>query len=115
MPLSPDEQRTLEQIENELAREAPALATTFAATRLPSSSGPRFPLSAVHTVVLVVLLVVLLVAHPLALLLGPAGVGILTAALIVPWLVSAARPRTGLPAHRFRGRRAGAWLSGSSG
>ncbi|WP_308259505.1 DUF3040 domain-containing protein [Pseudonocardia sp. H11422] len=97
MPLSPREQRILAGIEDQLGQMDPALAATFARTRLPSSSPRRwfprwFPLPAAHTGLLVL---VLLVAHPLALELGPAGVGLLTAAMVVPWMVSAAWAGTG--------------------
>ena len=91
MPLSPREQRILTGIENELGEKDPALAATFTRAPLPASSWRRFPLSAVHTCLLIAALLTLVVLHPLALKLGAAGLGILTGVLILPWLVSASR------------------------
>lgn len=109
MALSPREEKILAGIEDQLGQKDPALAATFARTRLPSSSARRclprwFPLSAAHTGLLVLVLLVLVVAHPLAIELGPAGVGLLTAVLVVPWMVSAARAGAGMPI-RLRKRR----------
>jgi hypothetical protein len=95
MPLSPREQRILAGIENELDAADPGLAATLAQPRALSLLGQRYPLSASHTWLLVLALVMLVLLHPLALDLGPIAVGMLTAALIVPWLVSAARAVTG--------------------
>jgi hypothetical protein len=91
MPLSPREQRILAGIENDLGEADPALTAAFARARLRSAFWRRYPLSACHTCLLIVALLALIVLNPLALQLGPAGVGILTAVLIVPWLVSASR------------------------
>jgi hypothetical protein len=110
MSLAPREQRILAGIENELGETDPALTAAFARARLRSSFWQRFPLSARHTCLLIVALLALIVLSPRALQLGPAGVGILTALLIVPWLVSASRgrrdgddaPRT--PPHGSAGR-----------
>ena len=97
MTLSPQERRILAGIEDDL-RSDPDLATRFARSALPST--PRllapgwFPLATAHVMVLVLLLVVLVVAHPIALWAGPAGLGLLTAMLTVPWLVRVARAGT---------------------
>lgn len=111
MSLAPREQRILAGIENELGETDPALTAAFARARLRSSTWQRFPLSARHMWLLIVALLAQIVLAPVALQLGPAGVGILTALLIVPWLVSASRagrrdgdgaPRT--PRHGSAGR-----------
>jgi hypothetical protein len=111
MPLSPREQRILAGMENELGEADPALTAAFARARLRSSFW-RYPLSARHTCLLIVALLAQIVLSPLALQLGPAGVGILTALLIVPWLVSASQagrrdgddaPRTPQPGSADRG------------
>lgn len=91
MSLSPREQRILAGIETELGENDPALAATFTQAQLPSSFEQRFPLSPRHTCLLVLALLTLIILHPLALQLGAVGLGILTGALIVPWLVSATR------------------------
>jgi hypothetical protein len=91
MSLSPREQRILAGIENELGEKDPALAATFTQARLPASFWQRFPLSARHTCLLVLALLTLVVLHRFALELGAVGLGILTGALIVPWIISASR------------------------
>jgi hypothetical protein len=112
MPLSPRELRILAGIENELGESDPALTAAFARARLRSSFWQWYPLSARHTCLLIVALLAQIVLSPLALQLGPAGVGILTALLIVPWLVSASQagrrdgddaPRTPQPGSADRG------------
>jgi hypothetical protein len=137
MPLSPREQRILAGIEIELGEADPALTAAFARARLRSSFWQWYPLSARHTCLLIVALLAQIVLSPLALQLGPAGVGILTVLLVVPWLVSASRavrrdgddapraPRPGSAAHGRSDdvgdpltrlfRRAGPWLRGSCG
>lgn len=104
MALSPREQRILAAIEQDLGQQDPALAKTFAKTRLPSSGEHRtvvqwFPLSLVHTGLLVLILIVLVAAHPVTVELGLPWVGLFTAVLIVPWLLSATR-HTALVAKR---------------
>lgn len=89
MSLAPREQRVLAGIENELGETDPALTAAFVRARLRSSVWQRFPLSARHTCLLIVALLAQIVLSPLALQLGPAGVGIPTALLIVSLLVSA--------------------------
>jgi len=91
MRLSPRERRILATIEDELQRDDPALAVAFAETRLPSLSRQRFPLSTAHVCLLVLALLTLILLHSIALGLGPAGSGVLTGALILPWLISASR------------------------
>ena len=93
MPLSPREQRILAGIANELGEADPGFTAEFTRARLRSSLWQRYPLSARHTCLLIVALLAQIVFNPLALQLGAAGVGILTALLIVPWLVSASRAR----------------------
>jgi hypothetical protein len=137
MPLSPREQRLLAGIENNLGESDPALTATLTRARLRSSFWQRYPLSARHTCLLLVALLAQIVLSPLALQLGPAGLGMLTALLIVPWLVSASRagrrngddaptaPRPGSAGHGRSHdvgdpltrlfRRAGPWLHGSCG
>ena len=105
MRLSPRERRILATIEDELERNDPALAVTFAETRLPLSFRQRFPLSTARVGLLVLALLTLILLHSVALGLGPAGSGVLTGALILPWLISASRANT-VAASRFRRRRA---------
>jgi Protein of unknown function (DUF3040) len=99
MSLSRREQQILAGIENELGEKDPELAAALTQIRLPASFWQRFPLSRAHTSLLILALLTLVVLHSLALELGAVGLGILTAALIVPWMVSASRAgggRTGL-------------------
>src|SRR6476469_9917340 len=105
MRLSPRERRILATIEDELQRDDPALAVAFAETRLPSLSRQRFPLSTAHVCLLVLALLTLILLHSIARGLGPAGSGVLTGALILPWLISASRANA-TAASRFRRRRA---------
>lgn len=107
MPLSPREQRILAGIERDLGQEDPALATTFATTRTPSSAVRRevrrwFPLSLVDTGLLVLILVVLVAAYPAGVELGLPWVGLLTAVLVVPWLLRTARSGPSAPVVRRR-------------
>jgi hypothetical protein len=94
MRLSARERRILAAIEDELERNDPALAVTFAETRLPLSFRQRFSLSTAHVCLLVLALLTLVLLHSIALGLGPAGLGVLTGALILPWLISASRANT---------------------
>jgi DUF3040 family protein len=112
MPLSPREQRILAGIENRLGESDPALTATFARSRLRSAFWQWYPLSARGTWLLVAALLALVVLSPLALQLGPVGLGLLTAVLIVPWLVSVScadrrdgddPPRTPRPGSAGRG------------
>jgi hypothetical protein len=77
MRLSPRERRILATIEDEFERDDAALAVAFAETRFPSLSAGW----------------------------ATAGSGVLTAALILPWLISASRANATAPP-RFRRRRA---------
>jgi hypothetical protein len=104
MRLSPHERRILAAIEDELERKDPALAVTFAETRLPLSFRQRFPLSKAHLLLLFLVLLAVVLLHSIALGLGPAGLGVLTGALILPWLISASRANTAV-ASRIRRRR----------
>jgi hypothetical protein len=75
MRLSLRERRILGTIEDELQRNDPALAATFAETRWPASFRRRFPLSKAHVFLLVLALLALVLLHSIALGLGPAGLG----------------------------------------
>jgi hypothetical protein len=103
MRLSLRERRILAAIEDELQRNDPALAVTFAETRWPLSFRRWFPLSRASVGLLVLALLVLVLLHSIALGLGPAGLGVLTGVLILPWLFSASRANTVMPLH-FRRR-----------
>lgn len=89
MPLSPHEQRILTAIENELSEKDPTLVATFINTRWSSPALQRFPLSARHTGLLILVLLALVLLHTLVPQLGLAGLAILTGMLIVPWIVNA--------------------------
>jgi hypothetical protein len=106
MRLSARERRILGAIEDDLQKTDPALAVTFAESRWSWSSRRWFPLSRAHVGQLVLALLALVLLNSIALGLGPAGLGVLTGALILPWLVNASRANTTLPARcrRRRGR-----------
>jgi hypothetical protein len=104
MRLSLRERRILATIEDELHRNDPALAVNFAETRWPLSFRRRFPLSRARVCLLILALLALVLLHSVALALGPAGLAVLTGALILPWLISASRANTTV-ALRFRRRR----------
>jgi hypothetical protein len=91
MTLSAREQRILAEIEDQLNQSDPALSDLFSCRRLPPVVGRWHVLSPARLGLLVVVLVALVLAHPLAARWGATGVGLLTAALVVPWLVRAAR------------------------
>jgi hypothetical protein len=84
MSLRPQEQQILIGIEDQLCRNGPALADLFARHPPPSVGREYFRPSAL----LSLLVVVLVLAYPLAALGGPAAVGLLTAVLIVPWMAA---------------------------
>jgi hypothetical protein len=104
MRLSPRERKILAAMEDELEKNSPALAVTFAETRLPLSFRQRFPLSKAHVFILFLVLLAVVLLHSIALGLGPAGLGVLTGAVILPWLISASRANTAV-ASRMRRRR----------
>jgi hypothetical protein len=104
MRLSLRERRILAKIEEELEINDPALAVTFAETRLKASFWRRLLLLEAHVCLLVLALLTLVLLHSVALGLGPAGLGVLTGALILPWLISASRAKATV-ATRFRRRR----------
>jgi hypothetical protein len=99
MSLRPQEHQILVGIEDQLSRNDPALADLFARHPPPSVGRDYFRPSALLS--LLVVLVVLVLAYPLAALGGPAAVGLLTAVLIVPWMAACvgalARGRTPQP------------------
>jgi hypothetical protein len=102
MRLSLRERRILATIEDELNRNDPALAVTFAETRWPLSFRRQFPLSRARVCLLILALLALVLLQSIALGLGPAGLAVLTGALILPWLISASRANTTLPLRRRR-------------
>lgn len=92
MPLTPYELRALADIERELGTEDPALAAALRMGRRPSPIRREVPFWAGQLWVLVMLLAALAL-HPLLFELGVVGIGLLTVALALPWLVHAARRR----------------------
>jgi hypothetical protein len=89
MPLSPRERRILAEIEDHLSQKDPELSDLF---RRPPPAVPQgSPLSAGGIGRLAVVLLTLVLVHPLAAAWGAGGVGLLTAALVVPWVVVTAR------------------------
>ncbi len=89
MSISPRERQILSAIEHELRAEDPALVAALAEAREPVRR--RFPLPAGHLLLLILALLALITVGPLVLHLGVVALAILTAALIVPWVVSASR------------------------
>jgi len=85
MSLRPHEQRILASVEGQLSRDDPALADLFARHPPPTAGRDYFRPSALLGL-LVVVLVVLVLAYPLAAPGGPGAVALLTAVLIVPWV-----------------------------
>ena len=85
VPLTPYEQRALATVEDRLGTDDPDLASALRRGR-PASELRRWvrPLVALAVVALV------LAVHPLVVELDPLGVGLLTGALVLPWLVYAA-------------------------
>ena len=107
MSQSPHEQRILVGIEDPLSRNDPALVGLFsrhAFARHPAlAAGRTYVRSLALLGLLVVVLVALMLASPLATLGRSAAVGLLTAVLVVPWIVAAtqafAHERTPQPGH----------------
>jgi len=91
MSLSPRELKILAELESELVEKDPVLVATLTRTRAPSGPVRWFPLTAHQTVLLLLALLVLAVLHALPSELGLVGSGLLTAGLIVPWMVIATR------------------------
>ncbi|HXV91662.1 MAG TPA: DUF3040 domain-containing protein [Pseudonocardia sp.] len=89
MSLSPREQRLLAAIEEELGEQDPRLAAALAHTR--PGTPARLPVRCSHAAALVAALALLVVVHVLGLEQGVLGTGVLTVALLVPWLVWTAR------------------------
>ena len=92
MPLSQREQRILAAIEDEADRRDPDLAATLAGRTPPAPGRGLFPLSVVDTGSLLLMQALLLAALPLVEPVGMAVTGLITVALVVPWLARAARP-----------------------
>ena len=84
MPLTPSERRALATIEDRLGSDDPDLASALRRGR-PAPALRRWvrPLVALAVVSLV------LAVHPLVVELDPLGVGLLTGALVLPWLAYA--------------------------
>lgn len=103
MSLSPQEQRILDIIEDHLIRDDPAL-TSLLSRRSAAVVCRTYLRPAALLSVLAGVLVVLVLAYPMAAPGGPAAVGLLTATLVVPWMVAAARvfarARASGPGHR---------------
>ena len=115
MPLSPHEQRALAVIEKELDHDDPALAAALRRGRPPSPILRELPFWAGQLWVLVLLLSALAI-HPLLFRFGVFGIGLLTVAMVLPWLVNAPRLARALstsPTSTDRGQ--SGWHSGSSG
>lgn len=91
MPLSAREQRVLAQIEDQLNQKDPEFSDLFRHQPLPRIVGRWHVFSLAYLGLLVAVLLALVLAHPLAALWGATGVGLLTAALVMPWVVTAAR------------------------
>ncbi len=89
MSLSPRDQKILAALEDELGKNDPALVAAFAKAPSPSPALQRFPSPAAHICLLVLALFTLVIVGSLVLKVGAAGLVILTAALIVPWIVTA--------------------------
>ena len=91
MPLSPQEERALAALEEELADD-PALVAVLAAT---PSARPSYLLSALTTLHVVSLLAALGALIAAGTLVGdrPMVLAVVTAALLVPWLVWVAGSR----------------------
>jgi hypothetical protein len=90
MPLTPGEQRSLDAIERDLTEKDPDLAGALSNPHLLEVPGP---ISAAlrHTILLVTGLAVLAILSPVAAQLGTPALAVLTTAVVVPWMVSAAR------------------------
>lgn len=90
MPRTPREQRILTAIERDLTETDPDLAMALSNPHL--TRGPGLGSAALrHTILLVTGLVVLVLLSPIAAQLGTPAVALLTAAVVMPWMVSAAR------------------------
>ena len=90
-------------IEKELDHNDPALAASLRRGRPPSSIRRDMPCWAGQLWVLVLLLTALAI-HPLLYPLGLFGIGLLTMALMLPWLVNAARSARARPTFADRDR-----------
>ncbi len=110
MTLSHREQEILDEIAKGLAEQDPALVAGLARSRPGVQSLPSVPLGLRAVGALVLALVVLILVGAFVGELGTAGTAIVTGALIVPWLVlaarSAGRPRTSRGARSTAGRAA---------
>lgn len=90
MPLTPRDQRLLAAIERDLTERDPDLAGAMSNPHLARGPGLR-SVALRHTLLLVAGLAALGLMSPVAAQLGTPAVALLTAAVVVPWLVSAAR------------------------
>jgi nucleotide-binding universal stress UspA family protein len=91
MALTPRERKILASIENEISEKDPRLAAML--NNMPVGSGARkwLPVSARHVLLLIAALTMLAALSPTISQLGVAAIAACTVALIVPWLMSAAR------------------------
>ena len=83
--------RVLAEIEDQLNQEDPEFSDLFRNHPLPRIVGRWHVFSLARLGLLVAVLLALVLAHPLAALWGASGVALLAAALVVPWVVTAAR------------------------
>jgi hypothetical protein len=100
MTLSRHEQEILDRIADTLTEEDPELVAEFDRRRHSARSSATFPVCLRDIGLLVTALVVLIIVSTVAPEWGATGTALLTAGLIVPWLVIAtgsARRTTGRP------------------
>jgi Flp pilus assembly protein TadB len=90
MPLTPREQRIIAEIQRDLIEKDPDLAGALSNPHLMRDPGLKSA-ALRHTILLVTGLAVLALLSPVAVQLGAPAVAVLTAAVVVPWMVSAAR------------------------
>lgn len=92
MPLTPDEKDTLTALERQLSTDDPALAAALAHGPRPLPRSRRYLLPARQVALLIGALSVLAVLGSIvADRFGVVGIGVVTASLIVPWLITSAR------------------------
>ena len=91
MPLSPNETRILQTIEQDLRTEDPALAAVLSGSPQSSARGPWMLLLRPALGLSAVLVTLVVAATIFADQLGALGLGVLTCIVVVPWLVAATR------------------------
>jgi len=91
MPLSPQQQKALARLEEDLRADDPALVAALSSTQSSFLSTP-FPLSIRQVLLLLAALLGLVAANTLfGDRLGVFGVAVLTCAVVVPWLIGTAQ------------------------